>query len=155
MSWEIIKFVAQAAIAVSGAFLAAYLATRRYRQEKWWDKQAAAYGELIDALHRMKWPPSEHLDAQIAGREVPAEESARQWDEFKTARRNVWRIADGSAFLVSSEVYAAVQQLERDLSVATNAETYVEHLDEQHSAVQKCLLRVKEIGRRELRIGKA
>jgi len=152
MLWEISKFVLQAAIAVVGAFLAANLATRRYRDEKSWEKRLASYVELIDALHRMKWPSSEHLNAEIEGREIDCAESARQWEEFKVARRNVWRVADSAAFLISSEVRDAVQLLERELGVAKSVDSYVEHLDEQFAAVDRCLERVKELGRKELQI---
>ncbi len=150
MEWEIAKFVLQAAIAVGGAFLAAHLATTRFRGEKWWERKAIAYGELVDALHKMKWPPSEHMDAQIEGREIPQDESDKQWEEFKAARRNVWRIADGSSFLVSEQVLRAVQQMERDLGKATSAESWFEHVEAQYGAVEKCLSRIKEIGRAEL-----
>ena len=150
MGWEILKFSLQAAISVGGAFLAAHLAAKRFRTEKWWERKASAYGELVDALHKMKWPPSEHMDAEIEGRDIPDNESERQWEEFKAARRNVWRIADSASFLVSEKVLESVQQMERDLGKATNSQSWFEHLDEQYSAVNNCLARVKEIGRIEL-----
>ena len=72
------------------------------------------------------------------------------WEEFKVARRNIWRIADGSAFLISEEVIKAVQEMKRDLSSARNAQSWFEHLDEQYTAVNKCLDRIKEIGKSDL-----
>lgn len=152
MIWELIKFLVQAAISIGGAFLAAHLAAKRFRTDKWWEQKAGAYGELVDALHQMKSPPGEHMDAVIVGHEIPEAESERQWAQFKAARRNVWRIADKASFLVSEDVLTAVRQMERDLSKATSAQSWFEHLETQYSAVDKCLDRVKELGCIELKI---
>ena len=150
MSLEVAKFLLQAAISVAGAFLAAYLAGKRFRNERWWEKKAAAYAELVDALHKMKWPYSEHLDAAMEQRDISKDESTSLWEEFKTARRNVWRIADSSSFLISPEVMKAVQKMEQALGDARTADSWFEHLDAHYGAINSCLSTVKEIGKKEL-----
>jgi hypothetical protein len=150
MDIEIGKFILQATISVGGAFLAAHLATKKFRSEKWWERKATAYSELIAALHNMKWPAGEHLDAGFQDREIPKEDSNRMWEEFKTARKNIWRIADSSSFLISEDVTKAVQEMERGLSTARSAQSWFEHLDEQYASVSKCLERIKQIGKADL-----
>lgn len=150
MDSETIRFFAQAGISVCGAFLAAYLASRRFRSEKWWEKKAAAYDELVDALHTMWWAPAEIFDAELLGRTLPQEESAANWEEFKVARRNIWRLSARSSFLISDEVLEAVRQLERELGKAENSQSWAEHADAQSDAIRKCLDAVKAIGRKEL-----
>lgn len=150
---ELIKFVIQVSITVGAAFLAAWLASKRFRSERWWERKAEAYANLLDALHMMKWPSSEHFEAEIERRKVNHEYSEQLWQEFNDARRKVWRIADSASFLVSSEVLEAVHDMERGLSDANSANTYFEHLDEQYGAVDKCIERVKDIGAKELKVG--
>lgn len=84
MDWEIAKFLAQALISVSGAFLAAYLAGKRFRTEKWWERKATAYAELVDALHQMKWMPGEHIEAEIEGRRIPKAEAEQHWNSTRS-----------------------------------------------------------------------
>lgn len=155
MTWEILKLLLQALISVGAAFLAAWMATRRFRDEKWWEKKVTAYGELVDALHRMKWPASENIDAVIENRDVSDEDNEILWQEFKQARRNVWRIAESSSFLISSEVLSAVQTMEQALSSARNAQSWFDHLNEQYGAVNTCVNKIKEIGAKELGIRNA
>lgn len=150
MDFEVLKFVVQAGLTVGGAFLAASLAARRYRTERWWLRKVSSYSELVEALHRMKWPATEHRDAAIEQRSITAEESQKLWEEFKAARRNVWRIAEGSSFLISGKVLAAVECLERELDRAHTSDTWFEHLDEQVQAINRCLNEVKAIGKQEL-----
>lgn len=155
MDVEIVKFLAQAVIAVGGAFLAANLATRRFRKEKWWERKAIAYSDLVEALHHMKLYPSEHIDAEIENRELAKEDKDQYWERYKEARRNVWRIADASAFLVSPKVHESIVQMERELDEARNAEWWFEHAEQQYAAIQKCLGRVKELAREELGVKNA
>lgn len=152
MDSELGKFLLQAAISVGGAFLAASLATKKFRNDKWWERKVSAYAELVEALHKMKWPASEHMDAEIESRELSDEYSNRMWEEFQLARRNTWRIADTSSFLISCEVMEAVQQMEIALGKARNAQSWFEHLDVQYAAIDKCLARIKEIGKNDLLI---
>lgn len=150
MDTEIAKFLAQAAIAVGGAFLAAYIATRRFRSEKWWERKANAYSELVEALHHMKWYPSEYLDAAIESRQIAKEDTDEYWKKYKEARRNVWRIADASSFLVSPKVHEAVIEMEKKLGQARNAESGFDHADQEYAAIQKCLEEIKVLARKEL-----
>lgn len=153
MEWlDIVKFLVQASISVGGAFLAAHLAGKRFRTEKWWERKAAAYGELVEALHEMKWVPGEYFEAEIASRKVPKDDGRQYWKEYKIANRKVWRIADQSAFLVSREVLTAIQEMERALEKAKSSDSWFDRIEAEYNAISACLERVKELGREELGI---
>lgn len=155
MEIEAVKLVAQIAISAGAAFLAAKLAAKRFREDKWWEKKMAAYAELVEALHEMKWPPSEHFDAAIEGRDISEDESRALWNEFKAGRRKVWRLAEGSSFLISPTVMEAVREMEAELADARSAHTWEEHLDNQYGAVENCLKKIKELGAEELGVKNA
>lgn len=152
MTLEILKILLQALISFSAAFLAAWVATRRFRDEKWWEKKVTAYGQLVDALHRMKWPAAENIDAFIESRDISDDENERLWQEFKKARRNVWRIAENSSFLISPEVLSSIQVMERAISSARNSQSWFDNLNVQYEAIDSCLNKIKEIGAKELGI---
>ncbi len=152
MNLELLKIFIQVLLSVGAAFLGAWLASRRFRNERWWEKKSEAYAELVEALHNMRWPSSEHFDARIEHRELSKEYSQELWKEFRKARKIVWKIAESSSFLISSDVLQAVQEMERNLSNAKNADSWFEHLDEQCAAIDTCLEKVKGIGAKELGI---
>ena len=155
MDIEVIKLIIQVSMSVGAAFLAAWLATNRYRKDQWWQKKMEAYSELVEALQKMKWPPSEHFDYAFEQRTIDEEYSQELWDDFKSARRNVWRIAEKSSFLLSPEVLKTVQEMENGLSKARNADSWVEHLNDQYASIQACIEKVKEIGAKELGVKNA
>lgn len=149
---ESIKFLAQAAIAASAAFLAAYLASKRFKNEALWKKKVDAYESLIHALHGMRWHIDENLQAEMEHRELSKEDSAAYWEEFKQSRRECWRIADTSDLLISPRVRAAIAKLDEKLSAAASEKTYFEYLDSNSAAINECLKELKRIGRQELGI---
>ncbi len=152
ISLEVTKYIFQILITVSGAFLAAWLATKRYRSDKLWDKKETTYSELINALHQMKWPASQHIDADREQRKISDEESEKFWFDFKIARKNVCRIAESSSFTVSSDVLTAIGQLENELNTARNVNSWSEHIHLEYSAVDKCIKKIKKIGITDLGI---
>ncbi|MFQ2434524.1 hypothetical protein ACK3YT_20515 [Aeromonas caviae] len=154
MNLEILKIIIQILLSIGAAFLGAWLASRRFRNERWWEKKSEAYSELVEALHNMRWPSSEHFDAGLEHRELSEEYSQESWEEFRRARKIVWKITESSSFLVSSEVLEAVQEMERGLSNARSAESWFDHLDEQGAAIDICIEKVKGIGVKELGIKK-
>lgn len=151
---EILKFVAQILISVGAAFLAARLATSRYRSEKIWDQKMLAYSELIESLHRMKWPISEHLTASLEGRELSDEASEELWTDYRAARKEVSKVAEKSSFIVVHEVVDAIADLERCRSQARTSQYWVEHLEIEWDAINKCINIVKRLGNKDLKIEK-
>ncbi len=149
---ELFKIVVQVLISIGAAFLAAHLATQRLRKDKWWTMQAEAYGELIESLHTMRWAASEHHEAELIRKDVESDRSEAMWKQFSDARKEVWKIADKSSFLVSDEVLKSVQRMENGLSDANREQTYFEHLDSLNHAVDVCLGEIKEIGKKQLQI---
>ena len=96
MNLEILKMIIQILLSIGAAFLGAWLASRRFRNERWWEKKSEAYSELVEALHNMRWPSSEHFDAGLEHRELSEEYSQELWKEFRKARKIVWKITESS-----------------------------------------------------------
>ena len=74
------------------------------------------------------------------------------WSDYRIARQNAWRIAESSTFIVSEKALRSIQELEKALGTANNEDTWQGHLDQIIYSVDKCLIEVKKIGRKELKL---
>lgn len=144
----------QLVLTIGAAFLGAWLALMRFRTERWWERKAETYITLVEALHEMSMPTAEIFDAGFRGQDISPEVEKELWDSFKRAKRKVWMIADTADFVISSEVFNAIQEMGQGLSQANDAHDFYTHLDETGKAVDDCLIKVKKIGVQELRIPK-
>lgn len=142
-------------VPIGAAFFGAWLAMMRFRTERWWDKKADTYVELVEALHDMGMPPAEYFNEADRGRDLPEELSKELWESYTQAKKRVWKIADSADFIISSEVFEAIQKMRTGLQAARDAVDFYQHLEETEDAVNNCLLEVKQIGAKELGIKKA
>lgn len=152
MTPEVLKILAQIVISFLMAFLAAKLATNRYRKDKVWDQKMLAYSQLIEALHEMKWPLSEHQVASLEGRELSDDISTIHWDNFRKARKDVYKIAESSSFIVSEQVQDAIANLEVGRTESNRSEHWQEALDVELYAINKCIEKVKKIASDDLNV---
>ncbi|MBY6071228.1 hypothetical protein KUV35_07990 [Marinobacter salsuginis] len=148
-------FLSGITIAVVASFLSAWLTLRRFRTERWWERKAEAYIHLVEALHEMSLVPSEEIAAGSGHRkELTEDEKAELWESFERAKKKVWKIADSSDFIISSDVLAVIQEMNRGLGHASHHTNWIEFLDDSNSAINECLNKVKKIGAVELGIKK-
>jgi len=147
------NLIIQIVIAVCTALLAAFLTNIRFKNEKWWERKADAYVDLIEALHDMKWFIKEHWGAEFEGKSLPEEYKEEIWSKYKLGKEKIWRVAETSSFIVSPEVSIVIHSLVKALS-KNNAESYFEDLDEQLGAIDICIDKVKNIAKKELSIKK-
>ncbi|MEX2474471.1 hypothetical protein [Marinobacter sp.] len=148
-------FLSGITIAVVASFLSAWLTLRRFRTERWWERKAEAYINLVEALHEMSLVPSEEIAAGAGHRkELAEDEKAELWENFERAKKKVWKIADSSDFIISSDVLEVIQEMNRGLGHASHNTNWIEFLDDSNSAINECLNKVKKIGAVELGIKK-
>jgi len=147
---SLIQLTAQLAISIAAAFLAAHLAVRRFKTERWWERKLNAYTDLIDALSLVKWDASERYEAALGQRELNDEYSDEISAGQLAARKKAWQIAETSSFLISDQVLDAMQKMERGLSESRAAKCWQEHLETREYAADICIKEIKAIGAKEL-----
>jgi hypothetical protein len=150
---EILEIVVQFGFMIGAAFLAAALASKRFRSERLWDRKAQAYSDLIDGLHHMKFYSNENYEAAIESRDLPEDYAEELWQSYKKARNDVVRIAESSSFLIAGEVEVAVKALEEAMGSARHTQYWQENYETRLVAIEECLKHVKLVGAKELETG--
>jgi hypothetical protein len=149
-NFEVTKLVIQAAIAFASAYLAAYIATRKFRSEKWWERKANAYCELVDSLHQMSWYAEEFFEDRAGHKSISVIDLTEYGKQYRLARRNVVKISDTSAFLISSKVGNAVSALIQKLKVASEDDDWTQRALDEICAIDECLRTVKALASQDL-----
>jgi hypothetical protein len=147
---EITKLVIQAGIAFASAYLAAYIATRKFRSEKWWERKANAYCELVDSLHQMSWYAEEFFEDRVGRKLISDIDLTEYGKQYRLARRNVAKISDTSAFLISSKAGDAVRLLIQKLEAASGDDDWTRRALDEGDAIRECLGAVKALASQDL-----
>lgn len=156
MDSEILKFTAQAIISLCGAFLAAilaaHLAMRRFREEKWWQRKSEIYSELINELHELKYPKVRFFDSLAEGVKIEDDEAHELIRQEKDSQVKVFQVAERSSFVLNKSVLSEIRKMDQYLNRAKKQESAIEQYQDEIHAIDECILRVKAIGRKDLQI---
>ena len=147
------QIVAGVVIAMVTAVVTVRLSLRSFYSERWWERKAEAYTAVIESLHHMKRYDDTMLELTYEGRELAEERknellerSQKAYDEFK-------RLMDVGSFVLAPDAMEELRTLEKEFRKAGNAQTWHDHLEISLAATQVCLDNLRQIGRKDLKVG--
>lgn len=151
-------------VGAASALLTARVALRKYRSEKWWQRKADAYAQILQALHIMKRGLEEDLrDMKSHPTPYDTPERKESFARFRQAQGRIHEAVDTGSFLLSDEARIAIEKLVSDLDNA--AELSTEHVlgmgkytipeeatERELDAIRACLDRLPELAKRDLAV---
>lgn len=156
MDSEILEFVIQTIISLSGVLMAALLATyfamKRFREEKWWQRKAEIYSELINELHELKYPKVRFFDSLVEGIKIDDDEAHELIRLEKDAQIKLLQVAEKSSFFLNESVLFEIRNMDKFINRAKNQESVIEQYQDEIYAIDECISRVMSIGRKDLQI---
>lgn len=150
-SWQpLINLISGIPIAALSAWLAVRFALKRFQSEKWFERRLEAYTRVIEALHYMKHCTDRQLRAAQRGYEIPEQDEAELVSTYRKGLADIRRLTDMGALIFSAEAVAILEALNDDLAVTSDEQSGWENLEEEGAAIDKCLLEIRGIAKRDL-----
>jgi len=137
-----------AAVGLVAGLFSSVLANRDHRHRKWWEMRVSAYQNAIEALSDLVYYYDKHFNAEIEYRELSEDFKQKLDTYWKQSFPKVRKYADSGAFLLSEEANAALRELMTD----DDEPSYVEHLDNNLAKARKCLNRLVECSKVDLKL---
>jgi hypothetical protein len=131
--------------------LAVWLGLWRYRSEKWWERRAAAYAEIIESLHAIEDAHNEEIDAIEKSVQLPME----RMETLRVAERDAWarvrKYASQGGFVITIEAAAALSKLTDALGIPqTDANSYV-YYEKRAGAASAAIATIKQQAKMDLK----
>jgi hypothetical protein len=138
------------------AWLTAHFALRRFYSEKVWERKAAAYSLIFQALHDMRRWFDEHR-AYEPQREMPDDAQKKLSEDYREADATLARQLDRETWLLPSKCSERLAQMWRDLAKAddTVEHDWYAHLDIGRGAINSALEDIRTLARGDLKIDRA
>jgi len=153
-----LAFVASLIAAAVALYTARF---RRFALEKWWERKAGAYAEVVSSLVALtysldRWVRKELLERTDEEYRPPPELQKRIRDEYEEARIRIERTAvEGDYFLSRKSANALsilIKQLRQEPEWPVTGDSWVASLSTYHKAAQDCLNTVREEARGDLKV---
>ena len=139
-------------IAAVSSWITVQLSLRKFRREKWWERKADAYANVIEALHYSKQFSEEHFEAAIKDREISPDKDAELRAEAKKANAEISRVASMGAFLLDDKAINRLALLGREEIEAGNTTDWYEYLEGDLKATSSCLDDIIKIAKADLKV---
>jgi hypothetical protein len=147
---EVCKLAAQFAGALLIAKLAVSWALNRYKSEKTWDRQLAAYVDAVTALSEMRLVVGSWSDELTGALLVSSDSDGIQSDRYKIAKRKLEEGVAAARLLLLSDTANLLAGLSPEIEIAKRGHDQVEDLDRQYDILDRTLNRLIEEGRKTL-----
>jgi hypothetical protein len=136
--------------AVVAAVVTTWLALRRFRSERWWEKKFDVYTSIIEALQQMSSAFNEDFDEQQrASRLDESRKSTQLREKYQAANDEIWRAIGLGEFIISAQAVAELRRFQREL--AKDHEDYIGYLIDSMEAITECLGHMRNIAREDLK----
>jgi len=90
-------FLLQLAIGLSSGALAAFLTAKfalgRFYKEKWWEKRAIAFNDLVSSVYELKNVYQSELDAYYEFRDEGKESESVDWDKVELIHKDFEKLS--------------------------------------------------------------
>ncbi len=98
----------------------------------------------------MKHCTERQLRAAARGTELPQEKEDELVDAYRKGLADLRRLTDMGALLFSSQAVTVLDTLNNELRVATDEQSWWEHLDAEGTAISKALSEIRLIAKKDL-----
>jgi hypothetical protein len=146
----VLTFLTGILIAAVSSWITVNLALRRYHSERWWDRKVEAYTAVLNALHDSKAFSDRNLAAMERGNELPDEKTKELINRAQKATDQILRAIDLGSFLLSEEALARLRRFRTEESAASDADSWWQHLEDDHQATSSCLEDMIKIAKNDL-----
>ena len=90
-------------IAIVTSIITVWLALKRFRSERWWERKADAYSTIVKSLHHMKIYCEETIEELESHKDMSEEDSKVLYAKFKEAIEEIAKAKDVGSFIISNE----------------------------------------------------
>ena len=132
------------------SWLTVRLALQRFYTQKWWERKAQAYSEIIGSLAKMRICFDKWEDEQLRYKEIRAEARKKVNEEYANAERVIVIAEAEGSFIISEEAAEVLSLFLKELQKDDIQGNWLNDLDRHHGEVIKCIAGLREIANREL-----
>jgi hypothetical protein len=142
-----------AAAAFVGAWFAAHFALRRFYRERIWERRAASYTAIFDAIHDLRNWFDKQAASEVHGVEMTDANRETLSAAYRAAGSALRRRADSETWLISDAFRSRLEVLEQDLAVRHT--DWIDHIEGNLTALDGALNDLRTLARAELAVDRS
>ena len=148
--WIIEKLFSALVVALPTAWFTSHLAVKKYRTDKWWDKRAEAYLEVVGALNDVILYCDYAVEYHVFDLNRDKHQVSKLKEQFDTSCLKLRAQNNSSELLFSPEASKALREFNFKLSVAEEKRDLEEMLVTTRVAAEEALAKLSNFATKSL-----
>ena len=149
------KILVPLLIGFVSAYFGSYLAVRKFKKEKLWERRERAYTEIIDALYAMLQHCEIHKEDYGQGTGYSKEKELEFRDAYSAAHWKIKKTTDIGAFVISNEAHKALMVLRNREMLCWDSNPKFDIYEQEFEHFQKALNKILVIANKEINESRA
>jgi hypothetical protein len=134
------------------AIITVRLSLRQFHAERWWERKADAYSQIVEALHNAVEYCHAMAHESMTGNEMSVEYKKRLTEKYGQAHREIRRATGIGAYIISDEVAEVLTKLEARPSLDWSKSATFEYFDHEHEGYKAALQDIRRLAKKDLKI---
>jgi ABC-type nitrate/sulfonate/bicarbonate transport system substrate-binding protein len=139
-------------VGICTAIFSVRLALRRFHAERWWERKAEAYSQIVEALYHAMEYCAAHSDEDTTGQQISEEREKELSEGYVRAYRELRKATSVGAYIISDEVAEVLAKLEKRPRLDPKDCAWFEIYDADYQAYKTTLAEVRALAKKDLRI---
>lgn len=140
----LIALIPALAVSIITSFITVKLSLRQFYSQRWWEKRAEAYSEIMEHLSYLQFFFDEWAD-EISGETTLSEKKKKELSGgYRKSRESIIRAAAIGAYIVSDTTTAALATLLSELRKEDPMGNWAADNDRYYTAVKECIATIRE-----------
>jgi hypothetical protein len=144
MCWLLSSPVIAAAVAGASGLGAVVLGLWRYRSERWWERKATAYANIIEALHTIEDVHNQWIEAIEKTVQLPGERLEKLRIADRDAHAEIRKYANQGGFVITTRAADALDEFSKILGEGPGSRDKYEYYNDRAVAASTALATVKQ-----------
>ncbi len=147
---ELISLVPSMVIAIITAYVTVRLSLKQFYSQKWWEKKAEAYTNVIESLAIMQHYMGLWFDELITYKRSDEEVNRRFAADYQKHCDYIIKISTQGAFIISNEVANELEMLIKELN--KDEQDLIADYDNTFSAIKKSIEKIRSLAKKDLKV---
>ena len=141
-------------VSILTAYVTVRLSMRQFYSQRWWEKKAEAYSQIIEHLSYLLFYFGEWYSEGINEKQLKEDDKQKLWIAYGKAKESITKAAATGAYIVSGDTATTLAKLLRDLERTDPKGDWIGDIDRCYGAVKMSLDEIKEHANSDLQLGK-
>ena len=140
----LIALIPALAVSIITSFITVKLSLRQFYSQRWWEKRAEAYSEIMEHLSYLQFYFDEWSDEIHGERTLSKEKKEELLGVYLKSRESIIRAAAIGAYIVSDTTTVALATLLSELRTEDPMGNWAADNDRHYTAVKECIAKIRE-----------